>query len=98
MPANRLLTVGICIALGLALLAGAAEAQTAPPTRDDIVGKLNHFEQPAEIDRGDWLARSAARLDGRRVRGKPIDVQRAHLRCLRGLTRSAAQSRAERRR
>ena len=27
-----------------------AEAQTAPPTRDDIVGKLNHFEQPAEID------------------------------------------------
>ena len=34
----------------LALLAGAASAQTAAPTRDDIVGKLNHFEQPAEID------------------------------------------------
>jgi len=50
MPATRLSTAGICIALGLALLAGTAEAQTAPPTRDDIVGKLNHFEQAAEID------------------------------------------------
>src|SRR3954451_9499719 len=50
MPATRLSTAGICIALGLALLAGTADAQTAPPTRDDIVGKLNHFEQPAEID------------------------------------------------
>ena len=34
----------------LALLAGAASAQTAAPTRDDIVGKLNHFEQAAEVD------------------------------------------------
>jgi hypothetical protein len=50
MPTTRLTTAGICIALGLALLAGTAEAQTAPPTRDDIVGKLNHFEQAAEID------------------------------------------------
>lgn len=39
------------IAFGLALLAGAARAQTAaPPTRDDIVGKLNHFEEAAEVD------------------------------------------------
>ncbi|MGY3075305.1 outer membrane protein OmpA-like peptidoglycan-associated protein [Bradyrhizobium sp. LM6.10] len=50
MGANRLFTAGIGIALGLALLAGAAEAQTAPPTRDDIIAKLNHFEQSAEID------------------------------------------------
>jgi len=40
---------GIGIALGLALLAGAAGAQTAP-TRDDIVGKLNHFEEAPELD------------------------------------------------
>ena len=37
------------MALGLALVAGAARAQTAP-TRDDIVGKLNHFEAAAEVD------------------------------------------------
>ena len=40
---------GIAIALGLALLAGPAGAQTAP-TRDDIVGKLNHFEEASEVD------------------------------------------------
>ncbi|MBR0972901.1 MULTISPECIES: OmpA family protein [Bradyrhizobium] len=50
MRANRLSTAGLCITLGLALLADAAAAQTAPPTRDDIVGKLNHFEQAAEVD------------------------------------------------
>jgi len=43
------ITAGIGIALGLALLAGAAVAQTAP-TRDDIVGKLNHFEETPEVD------------------------------------------------
>ncbi|PJG52215.1 hypothetical protein CVM73_27170 [Bradyrhizobium forestalis] len=41
---------GIAITLGLALLAGVARAQTAAPTRDDIVAKLNHFEEAAEID------------------------------------------------
>jgi outer membrane protein OmpA-like peptidoglycan-associated protein len=50
MRAKGLSTAGIGIALGLALLAGAASAQTAPPTRDDIVGKLNHVEEAAEID------------------------------------------------
>ncbi len=50
MRATGLGTAGIGIAFGLALLAGTASAQTAPPTRDDIVGKLNHFEQAAEID------------------------------------------------
>ena len=54
MRANRLFTAGpviaLCIGLGLALLAGAAGAQTAAPTRDDIVGKLNHFEEAAEVD------------------------------------------------
>ncbi|MGL3107625.1 OmpA family protein [Bradyrhizobium sp. BR 1432] len=43
-------TAGLGIALGFALLAGAARAQTAAPTRDDIVGKLNHFEEAAEVD------------------------------------------------
>lgn len=38
------------IALGFVLLAGTAGAQTAAPTRDDIVGKLNHFEEAAEVD------------------------------------------------
>jgi len=54
MRASRLFTAGPVIALGiglgLALLAGAAGAQTAAPTRDDIVGKLNHFEEAAEVD------------------------------------------------
>src|SRR4029453_8894910 len=50
MRATGLTTAGFGIAFGLALLAGAASAQTAPPTRDDIVGKLNHFEQAAEVD------------------------------------------------
>lgn len=48
MHANRL--SGLGLALGLAWLAGTASAQTAPPTRDDIVGKLNHFEQASEVD------------------------------------------------
>ncbi|SFI24348.1 Outer membrane protein OmpA [Bradyrhizobium sp. Gha] len=42
-------TAGFAIALGLALLTGAAGAQTAP-TRDDIVGKLDHFEEGVELD------------------------------------------------
>ena len=41
--------IALGIALGLALLEGAAGAQTAP-TRDDIVGKLNHFEEAPELD------------------------------------------------
>ena len=53
MRAARLSTAGIGMALGsvlgLALLAGAASAQTAP-TRDDIVGKLNHFQEAVEVD------------------------------------------------
>jgi outer membrane protein OmpA-like peptidoglycan-associated protein len=40
----------ISIALALVLAAGAAvRAQTAP-SRDDIVGQLNHFEQASEVD------------------------------------------------
>ncbi|MDA9404716.1 OmpA family protein [Bradyrhizobium sp. CCBAU 45389] len=50
MRANRLSAAGLCVALGLAVLAGAARAQTAAPTRDDIVGKLNHFEEAGEVD------------------------------------------------
>lgn len=49
MRATGHVTGAIGIALGLALLAGVAGAQTAP-TRDDIVGKLNHFEEAAEVD------------------------------------------------
>jgi outer membrane protein OmpA-like peptidoglycan-associated protein len=37
------------IGLALTLAAGSARAQTAP-TRDDIVGKLNHFEAASEVD------------------------------------------------
>jgi outer membrane protein OmpA-like peptidoglycan-associated protein len=50
MRAKGLATAGLGIALGFALLAGAARAQTAAPTRDDIVAKLNQFEQAAEVD------------------------------------------------
>ncbi|SDG49150.1 Outer membrane protein OmpA [Bradyrhizobium sp. Rc2d] len=50
MRAKGLSTAGLGIALGFVLLAGAARAQTAAPTRDDIVGKLNHFEEAAEVD------------------------------------------------
>lgn len=50
MRANRLFFAGTALALGLALLAGTARAQTAAPARDDIVGKLNHFEEAAEVD------------------------------------------------
>ncbi|RZM94112.1 hypothetical protein CWO91_39535 [Bradyrhizobium genosp. SA-3] len=50
MRAKWLSTAGLGIALGFVVLAGAARAQTAAPTRDDIVGKLNHFEEAAEVD------------------------------------------------
>lgn len=49
MRATGHIAAGFGFALGLALLAGAAGAQTAP-TRDDIVGKLNHFEEAPEVD------------------------------------------------
>jgi outer membrane protein OmpA-like peptidoglycan-associated protein len=38
------------IGLAIALTAGTVRAQTAPPTRDDIIAKLNHYEQDAEFD------------------------------------------------
>ncbi|SCB47631.1 Outer membrane protein OmpA [Bradyrhizobium shewense] len=50
MRASRLFIAGTAVALGLALLASTAVAQTAAPTRDDIVSKLNHFEEAAEVD------------------------------------------------
>lgn len=40
----------LAFTLGLVLLASGAVAQTAPPTRDDIVGKLSQFEQAGEVD------------------------------------------------
>ncbi|WP_339031444.1 OmpA family protein [Bradyrhizobium symbiodeficiens] len=50
MRASRLFIAGTAVVLGLALITGGAGAQTAAPTRDDIVGKLNHFEEAAEVD------------------------------------------------
>ena len=50
MRATRLYIAGPALAFGLAWLAGTAVAQTAAPTRDDIVGKLNHLEEPGEVD------------------------------------------------
>ncbi|MDA9467387.1 OmpA family protein [Bradyrhizobium sp. CCBAU 53415] len=50
MRAKGLATARLGIALGFVVLASAARAQTAAPTRDDIVGKLNHFEEAAEFD------------------------------------------------
>ncbi|MFT4118871.1 OmpA family protein [Bradyrhizobium sp.] len=50
MRANRLSTAAIGIALGLSVFAATAGAQTASPTRDDIIGKLDHFEEAAEVD------------------------------------------------
>ncbi len=50
MRARRLIIPGLAVALGLALLAGTAGAQTSAPTRDEIVSKLNRFEEAAELD------------------------------------------------
>ena len=61
--------------LGLALLASAAQAQTAPPTRDDIVGKLNHFEQPAEIDLPALKLQVMERAKAR-IKNDPVPVNR----------------------
>ncbi|MBJ7407037.1 MAG: hypothetical protein JHD07_28575, partial [Bradyrhizobium sp.] len=44
------LTIAGMVALGFVLFAGTARAQTPAPTRDDIVAKLNRFEQAAEVD------------------------------------------------
>jgi outer membrane protein OmpA-like peptidoglycan-associated protein len=38
------------LALGVMLTAGTVSAQTAPPSRDDIVAKLDHFEQAPDLD------------------------------------------------
>jgi outer membrane protein OmpA-like peptidoglycan-associated protein len=40
--------IGLALALMVAM--DAARAQTAPPTRDDIVAKLDHFEQAPGLD------------------------------------------------
>ncbi|MES1148717.1 MAG: hypothetical protein ABUL53_05985, partial [Bradyrhizobium guangdongense] len=40
----------VALAVALTFAAATARAQTAPPTRDDIVAKLNHYEQDAEFD------------------------------------------------
>jgi outer membrane protein OmpA-like peptidoglycan-associated protein len=51
MRATRLFMAGPALAFCLAVLAGAAGAQTAAaPTRDDIVGRLGHLEEPGELD------------------------------------------------
>lgn len=50
MRAPRHIMTGAAVALGLALLAGTAGAQTSAPTRDEIVSKLNRFEEAAEFD------------------------------------------------
>jgi outer membrane protein OmpA-like peptidoglycan-associated protein len=39
----------LAIGLAIAIAPGTVRAQTAP-TRDDIVGKLNHFEAASEVD------------------------------------------------
>ncbi|MCP3476240.1 OmpA family protein [Bradyrhizobium sp. CCGUVB1N3] len=41
-------SIGLVLALMLA--AGHVGAQTAPPTRDDVVAKLNHFESAPDVD------------------------------------------------
>jgi outer membrane protein OmpA-like peptidoglycan-associated protein len=48
MRAPRIFACGI--GLAIALGAGAAVAQTAAPTRDDIVAKLNHLGETVEVD------------------------------------------------
>ncbi len=49
MGASRLFLSSIGIALAMALASGPGRAQTAP-TRDDIIGKLNHFETASDVD------------------------------------------------
>jgi outer membrane protein OmpA-like peptidoglycan-associated protein len=50
MCATRSIACGLGFALAIALFAGAAGAQTAAPTRDDIVAKLNHLDETVEVD------------------------------------------------
>ncbi|WFU43128.1 OmpA family protein [Bradyrhizobium sp. CB82] len=50
MRAAGLTLQSIGFALALALAAVPVGAQTAPPTRDDIVAKLNHFETAPDLD------------------------------------------------
>ncbi|GLR86188.1 OmpA family protein [Bradyrhizobium iriomotense] len=50
MRAARLTLQSTGLALALVLAAGSVGAQTTPPTRDDIVAKLNHFETGPDLD------------------------------------------------
>ncbi len=49
MSASRLSLSSIGIALSILLASGTVRAQTAP-TRDDVIGKLNHFETASDAD------------------------------------------------
>jgi outer membrane protein OmpA-like peptidoglycan-associated protein len=50
MRAAGLALQSIGLGLALVLAMGPVGAQTAPPTRDDIVAKLNHFEAASDLD------------------------------------------------
>ena len=50
MRTARLALTSIAVGLAVLLAAGPVRAQTAAPTRDDIVAKLNRFEEAAELD------------------------------------------------
>ena len=64
----------VSIGLALALAAGSARAQTAP-TRDDIVGKLNHFEAASEVD---LAALKQQVMERAKTRIKNDTVRRGH--------------------
>ncbi|QQO20123.1 OmpA family protein [Bradyrhizobium diazoefficiens] len=67
--------IGIAFGFGFALLAGAAGAQTAAPTRDDIIAKLNHFEEDAEVDLPE-LKQQVMQRARARIRNDPGPVNR----------------------
>jgi outer membrane protein OmpA-like peptidoglycan-associated protein len=76
MPATTLTLSRIGLVLALMVATGSLRAQTAPPTRDDIVGKLNHFESATDLDLA-ALKQQVMERAKTRIRNDPGPVNRA---------------------
>ncbi len=67
-------SIGIAVGLALAVASGTVHAQTAS-TRDDIVGKLSHFEAASEVDLA-ALKQQVAERARTRIKNDPGPVNR----------------------